>query len=114
MIEVLHKIIFYILMAKLIMTLYQRRYNDTGEKKRFASLYQSFLIAGLYAAVSGIKMKNLSDIFVYTALFISVAAAVLFRRKLFPYHLKCESCGKSLKLSKILFVDSQKCSLCEN
>lgn len=113
MINLIQNIVFYLLIAKLGMTLYQRKYNETGEKKRIVSFYQSVLIGGLYAAVSAIKVKELNEGLVYVVILIAIALGFILRKILFPYTTKCETCKKRLKLSKILFEDSQKCSQCE-
>lgn len=114
MVNIIQNIVFYILIAKLLMTLYQRKYNETGAVKRFASFYQSALVGGLYASITAIKVKELPVLLVYVAILIAVVIGVVLRKKLFPYGRKCESCGKQLKIRKILFEDSQKCSQCEN
>lgn len=114
MINTIQITLFYILIAKLGMTLYQRRYNETGGNKRLASLYQSLLIGALYGGVSIVKTKDLPIILFYVLVGIVVFISIRSRKSIFPYNSQCSSCGKKLKLTQILFLDNQKCNQCEN
>lgn len=96
------------------MTLYQRRYNLNGGKKRMASLMQSVLIGFLYVIITVVRVKNISETVVYVTIIAVLVAGFIGRKRLFPYSGKCRSCGKKLKIDQILFIDSQLCDQCEN
>lgn len=113
MIELIHRVVFILLILKLLMTMYQRKFNDTGGKKRILSLYQSLYIGVLYIALSGIIANGYSLNFVYIALFVTIIVGILLRKVLFPYKLKCEICQKKLNITQILFIDSKKCLNCQ-
>lgn len=114
MINIIYRVVFYLLLFKLTMTLYQRRYNVEGGRKRLASLYQSVLIGLLYCILSIVIAKAYNDKLVYAAVFSVIIISFLFRQKLFPYISVCQKCGKKLKIQQILFIDSQNCPECEN
>lgn len=113
MINIIYRVVFYILLLKLTMTLYQRRFNNVGGNKRLASLYQSVVIGALYCGLSVIIAKALSDYLVYLALIVAIVVTILFRKKLFPYKNRCQKCRNRLKIKQILFLDSEICQKCK-
>ncbi|MGL1892365.1 MAG: hypothetical protein OCD02_12120 [Spirochaetaceae bacterium] len=113
MINLIYRVVFYILLLKLTMTLYQRRYNSEGGKKRIASLYQSVVIGALYCFISIVMAKSFNYYLVYIAVFVTISSCIYYRKKLFPYKSKCQNCGDKLKIRQILFIDSQICPNCE-
>lgn len=114
MIELLHRTVFILLLFKLFMTLYQRRFMDTGVKKRLLSLYQSLYLGVIYGAISGLISMNKPDSLTYLILVLATVVGFLLRKRLFAYTKKCERCGKTLAISQILFIDDQKCEKCKN
>ncbi len=100
-------------MVKLLMTLYQRRYNNTGGSKRIASLLQSLLIGALYVAISVVRLKGLPSPIIYISIILVPIVGVIFRKQLFPYKTECSECGSKLKIDQILFKDSEICSQCK-
>ncbi len=113
MIDLIHRAVFILLIFKLLMTMYQRKFNETGGKKRIVSLYQSLYLGVLYIAISGIMARGLSLNLVYIAVIITIIGGILLRKKLFPYSSKCEICQKKLNITQILFIDSKKCPNCK-
>lgn len=114
MIHYLYRAVFVLLIFKLLMTLYQRRFNQNGGMKRMASLQQSVLIGFLYAVITVVRSKGVSEVVIYAATIAVVIVGFLRREKLFPYKTRCISCNKRLKITQILFIDSQLCQQCEN
>lgn len=112
MIEIIHRVLFVLLIAKLLMTMYQRRFMDVGAGKRLVSLYQSLLLGVVYIAVSVIISQVKPDYLVYLVLLLGVITGVLLRAKLFPYQIVCNRCQSRYKLDQILFVDHPKCRNC--
>lgn len=112
MTDIVYRVVFYTLILKLLMTLYQRKFNETGGLKRMVSLYHCLIIGALYGILSGIRVKSLPDFYIYIAIVVCLVVFGLFRKKLFPYMLNCSECGKRLKISQILFIDSQLCNQC--
>lgn len=114
MIDLLYKGVFALLLFKLFMTMYQRKFNETGGYKRLVSLYQSVLIGIAYIVMSSIKAKGFNENLIVIVFIVAILILVLLRKQLFPYKAKCEKCQKKLKLFQILFLDSQACSECED
>ncbi len=102
------------LILKLSMTLYQRKYNDTGSKMRVVSLLQSIYIGSLYVVIIIVKEKELPEFIVYCYLFLIPGIGYIFRKSLFPYKRRCLKCKEGLKISQILFEDSHLCKQCDN
>ncbi len=113
MIELIHRAVFLLLIFKLLMTMYQKRFSETGGNKRVVSLYQSLYLGILYISISGIMAKSLNLSLVYVAVGITIITGILLRKILFPYSSKCEICQKNLKITQILFIDSKKCPNCQ-
>lgn len=114
MIELIHRVVFILLILKLFLTLYQRRFIEVGVKKRLLSLYQSLFLGVVYGLISGIITLNHPDYLIYIVLVVTIIFGYLLRKKLFSYRRKCERCGENLSISQILFIDNQKCEKCEN
>lgn len=112
MINILYRGLFILLILKLTMTLYQRRFNEVGGQKRMVSLYQSLILGVLYIVFSIVISKSLSPIIVYLSLLGTVFLCIVVRRTLFPYVTKCEKCQKHLGIQQILFIDSEICPVC--
>lgn len=113
MTELIHRAVFVLLLFKLFMTLYQRRFMETGVKKRLLSLYQSLYLGVIYGSISGIISMNKSEYLIYIILLLAIIVAYLLRKRLFLYTKKCEMCGKNLSISQILFIDDLKCEKCK-
>ena len=114
MIDIIYRVVFALLLFKLTMTLYQRKYNDVGSRKRFVSLLQSLLLGCLYSIIAIIRVKAFNNYLVYVAVVVAIGIGIILRKKLFPYRSKCTNCNGKLKIEQILFIDSQKCLNCSN
>jgi uncharacterized membrane protein len=66
------KNILYLLLAVLVLNMFQRRYQSQAQKKRFATLYIAILILVLMVGTVLIVYLNLPDI-----LFLPLLAAVV-------------------------------------
>ena len=105
--------ILYLLLAVLVLNMFQRRYQQHAQKKRFATLYIAILILALMVGTVLIVYLELPDV-----LFLPLLAAVIligyrFRTKVFPFRLNCQACGEKLSGKRILFYDSNTCEKCE-
>lgn len=111
--DLIYNTMFFLLIIKLLMTMYQRRFADDGTYKRLISLYQSVGLGIIYTFMSIIKAKGFNENYIVLVFILGIAAFVLLRKFLFPYSFKCKNCNKKLKISQVLYVDSPKCSKCD-
>ena len=102
----------YLLLAVLVVNMFQRRYQKTAEKKRFATLYIAILILALMVGTVLIVFFDLPDVLFLPLLAVLVLIGYRFRSKVFPFQLKCRNCGERLSGKRILFYDSNTCENC--
>lgn len=110
--DLIYKTIFVLLIFKLIMTMYQRKFGQEGSYKRVVSLYQSMGLGFIYVLMSIIKAKGYNENLIIIALLVGILMFFLLRKTFFPYTSKCIVCNKKLKIRQILFMDSLKCPEC--
>ena len=103
----------WLLIAILLFNQLQKRYLETGEKKRFASLYIALLVLAVFIAAALVLRFNLTDLFLVPVIALLAAAVWIYRGKVFPYASRCTHCGKRLGMSRILFHDTALCAECE-
>jgi uncharacterized membrane protein len=105
--------IFYLLLAVLVLNMFQRRYQKHAQRKRFATLYIAILILVLMVGTVLIVYFDLPDILFLPLLAVLLLAGYRFREKVFPFRLNCRVCGERLSGKRILFYDSNTCEKCE-
>ena len=104
--------ILYLLLAVLVVNMFQRRYQKTAQKKRFATLYIAILILALMVGTVLIVSFDLPDVLFLPLLAVLVLIGYRFRKKVFPFRLNCRNCGDRLSGKRILFYDSNTCEKC--
>ena len=92
--------------------LFQRRYREQGSRKRNATLYLTLILLGVWVLVYLIARFSREDLYLVPLAFFTVVALVWQRKSIFPFQLRCSSCGAPLPLSRILFYDSNTCETC--
>jgi len=104
--------ILYLLLAVLLVNMFQRRYQKTAQNKRFATLYIAILILALMVGTVLIVSFDLPDVLFLPLLAVLVLIGYRFRKKVFPFRLNCRNCGDRLSGKRILFYDSNTCEKC--
>jgi hypothetical protein len=105
--------ILYLLLAVLVLNIFQRRYQKHARQKRFATLYISILILALMIGTALIVYLDLPDVLFLPLLAVLVLIGYRFRKQVFPFRLNCRRCGGRLSGKRILFYDSNTCEKCE-
>ena len=105
----------YLLIPMVVLWVYhltQRRYETTGERKREATLLISLALIVCWGLAWAFQRYGVPD--GYLALVACALAVFLYvqRRRLFPYRLRCERCGASLPIQRILYIDQGLCDSC--
>ena len=105
--------ILYLLLAVLVLNMFQRRYQKHAQKKRFATLYIAILILALMVGTVLVVYLDLPDLLFLPLLAVLVLVGYRFRKQVFPFRLSCRLCGERLSGKRILFYDSNTCEKCE-
>ena len=108
------KNILYLLLAVLVLNMFQRRYQKHAQKKRIATLYIAILVLALMVGTALIEYLDLPDILFLPLLAALVLIGYRFRKQVFPFRLNCRLCGERLSGKRILFFDSNTCEKCEH
>jgi hypothetical protein len=109
----LQRYLLVLIVAVWIYHLSQRRRYATGERKRRATFYFTILLIGTWAVAFLFARYAVRDIFLVPLAVVASWVAIAQRRRLFPYRLRCASCGKPLPLRRVLFHDANTCPACE-
>jgi hypothetical protein len=110
--RVLLPVLLVLIAAIWIYHLAQRRFAAEGERKRFATLIQTFVLIGLWVCCYVMRRLAIDDLLLLP-LFSAAAATILWKKgSFFPYRSTCAQCGKCLSLQRILFYDSNMCDTC--
>jgi 8-oxo-dGTP diphosphatase len=104
--------ILYLLLAVLLLNMFQRRYQEHARAKRFATLYVAILILALMVGTVLIVYFELPDVLFLPLLAVTVLIGYRYRAKVFPFRLTCRSCGEKLSGKRMLFYDSNTCEKC--
>lgn len=97
---------FWVFIAILLVNLLQRRYQETAEKKRFATLYLGIAAFFVYTSAQALVMYELSPYYFIPIVGLIVGVVYYYREHTFPFRLHCPRSGKLLNLETILFRDS--------
>ena len=102
----------WVLLAILLVNLFQRRYVPRSLHKRMASLILAILAMVFQILITLIITRGLSHSLAFVALIVVVAAAFPFRRKLLIFRRTCPSCSAPLDWKTILYFDDNLCPTC--
>ena len=105
------KIFDYIMLLVIVLNISLRKFRD-GQKKRFSTILVALIILGVYFLLILIDWLALPSFLEYVALASGLAVAVIFRKSVWPWRLKCRKCGKKLKADEVLGRDENLCSDC--
>ena len=103
---------FYVFLAVIALTLFQRRYGAKVVKKRMAVLFIAILVFALHINAVLVMEFKLNDAFL---LIWAAAAGILLYFKwniVFPFKRKCVSCSQIMTFNEIVFDDSNTCEKC--
>jgi 8-oxo-dGTP diphosphatase len=97
---------FWVFIAILLVNLLQRRYQETAQKKRFATLYLGIAAFFVYSSAQLLVEFELSPYYFVPTVLLILGVVYYYREHTFPFRLRCPRSGKILNLETILFRDS--------
>jgi len=97
---------FWVFIGILLVNVLQRRYHETAEKKRFATLYLGIAAFFVYTSAQLLIYYELSPYYFVPIMLLIVGVVYYYREHTFPFRLRCARSGKILNMQTILFRDS--------
>jgi 8-oxo-dGTP diphosphatase len=105
---------FWVFVGILLVNLLQRRYQETAQKKRFATLYLAIAAFFVYTGAQLLVEFELSPYYFVPAVALIIGVVYYYREHTFPFRLRCPRSGRILNLETILFRDSNILPEAEN
>ena len=103
---------FYVFLAVIALTLFQRKYGARVTKKRFAVLILAIMVFALQITATLIMEFELTD--AYLLIYAAGAGVLLYYKwpAIFPFKRKCVTCGEIMTFNEMVFDDSNTCEKC--
>jgi hypothetical protein len=103
---------FYVFLAVIALTLFQRKYGKKVLKKRLAVLFIAILVFALHINAVFVMEFKLND--AYLLIWAAVAGTLLYFKwdVIVPFKRKCVSCDRIMTFNEIVFDDSNTCEKC--
>lgn len=106
-----NKIYEFLLVAIIIINIYQRKIPHTN-RKRTALLLWAMVLLALYIFLFVRAYRELPSWLDWISIAIATLVIIIFRKRFLPFRLHCTSCGKRLGFSEIIGGDENLCASC--
>ena len=101
----------YVMILLIVLNLSLRKFKD-GQNKRFATIFIALIFLGIYFLLIFVDWLKLPSWCEYIALAIGLVFVVVFRKRLWPWRMKCREGGKKMNWDAILGRDENLCDEC--
>ncbi|MBN1410533.1 MAG: hypothetical protein JW969_06785 [Spirochaetales bacterium] len=101
-----------VLLCVAVLNMVQRKFLPNWEPKRLATLYMTFILAGLICYSLFLVRFRLSDWLHAISITFIIFLVIIKRKYIFPFAFRCEKCGSRLSPKTIIFVDGNQCREC--
>jgi hypothetical protein len=96
--------------------LFRKRGREAIRKQK-ATLYHAIIVFLVCAAATVIVSRELSDLYLAGAVVVIAVGAVVLRKHVFPYRLRCPECGRrhdlfSREIRNVYVMDDNLCDAC--
>ena len=109
--NIFSRIFDYVMILLIVLNLSLRKYRD-GQNKRFSTILIALIFLGVYFLLIFVDWLKLPSWCEYVSLGIGVILLVVFRKRLWPWRMKCKECGKKMNWDAILCRDENLCDEC--
>ena len=109
--NIFSRIFDYVMILLIVLNLSLRKYRD-GQNKRFSTILIALIFLGVYFLLIFVDWLKLPSWCEYVSLGIGVILLVVFRKRLWPWRMKCKECGKKMNWDAILGRDENLCDEC--
>ena len=109
--NIFSRIFDYVMILLIVLNLSLRKYRD-GQNKRFSTILIALIFLGVYFLLIFVDWLKLPSWCEYISLGIGVILLIVFRKRLWPWRMKCKECGKKMNWDAILGRDENLCNEC--
>ena len=109
--NIFSRIFDYVMILLIVLNLSVRKYRD-GQNTRFSTILIALIFLGVYFLLIFVDWLKLPSWCEYVSLGIGVILLVVFRKRLWPWRMKCKECGKKMNWDAILGRDENLCDEC--
>lgn len=109
--NIFSRIFDYVMILLIVLNLSLRKYRD-GQNKRFSTILIALIFLGVYFLLIFVDWLKLPSWCEYISLGIGIVLFVVFRKRLWPWRMKCKECGKKMNWDAILGRDENLCDDC--
>ena len=109
--NIFSRIFDYVMILLIVLNLSLRKYRD-GQNKRFSTILIALIFLGVYFLLIFVDWLKLPSWCEYISLGIGVILLIVFRKRLWPWRMKCKECGKKMNWDAILGRDENLCDEC--
>lgn len=109
--NIFSRIFDYVMILLIVLNLSLRKYRD-GQNKRFSTILIALIFLGVYFLLIFVDWLKLPSWCEYISLGIGIVLFVVFRKRLWPWRMKCKECGKKMNWDSILGRDENLCDEC--
>lgn len=109
--ETIEKNYTWVLVAILLVNLTQRKIPNST-KKRFATIYLASILLIFQVGIVTILARGFDHKWAILVLAVCIGLLVIFRKRAFPFKLKCSQCNARLDVNHIIGHDDNLCQKC--
>lgn len=109
--NIFSRIFDYVMILLIVLNLSLRKCRD-GQNKRFSTILIALIFLGVYFLLIFVDWLKLPSWCEYISLGIGIVLFVVFRKRLWPWRMKCKECGKKMNWDAILGRDENLCDEC--
>ena len=109
--NIFSRIFDYVMILLIVLNLSLRKFRD-GQNKRFSTILIALIFLGVYFLLIFVDWLKLPSWCEYISLGIGIVLFVVFRKRLWPWRMKCKECGKKMNWDAILGRDENLCDEC--
>ena len=109
--NIFSRIFDYVMILLIVLNLSLRKYRD-GQNKRFSTILIALIFLGVYFLLIFVDWLKLPSWCEYISLGIGIVLFVVFRKRLWPWRMKCKECRKKMNWDAILGRDENLCDEC--
>ena len=104
--NIFSRIFDYVMILLIVLNLSLRKYRD-GQNKRFSTILIALIFLGVYFLLIFVDWLKLPSWCEYISLGIGIVLFVVFRKRIWPWRMKCKEGGKKMNWDAILGRDEK-------
>jgi 8-oxo-dGTP diphosphatase len=110
--EELPRMLYYLLLVPLALTLFGRNQGVTADGKRKGYLAWALLVLVANAVLVAFLRFEVPLAWLYPLGAVALLGVLRWRRLFLPWRLRCKDCGAHLSTTRVLYRDDNRCDSC--